>query len=267
RGFTIPVICGGAALNRGYVDGALSDAYPTGEVYYGLDAFTGLHLMDELCGHSKERTLTGPGRKKHRKKPVEDPTAAARPAEALAKYGPSDVKAAPHIPKPPFWGARVVPAAEMRLEEIFPYINKRVLYRGQWQYRRGRRGEAEYRKMLAEEVEPKFRTWCQRAIDRGWLKPAAVYGYFPCYADNDEVVVLRPDGETELLRMSFPRQPEGRHLCIADFFRAVPERDVLAVQIVTMGCDASVAAQRLFEENRYDDYLHFHGLAVESAEA
>ena len=265
RGFTIPVICGGAALNRAYVEGALSDAYPTGEVYYGLDAFTGLHLMDELCGHRKERVLTGPGRKKHRKKPVEDPTAVARHAEALARYVPSDVKPAPHIPKPPFWGSRVVPDAELRLEEIFPFINKRVLYRGQWQYRRGRRGEAEYRKMLAEEVEPKFRTWCQRAIDRKWLSPQVVYGYFPCRADKNDIVVLRPDGETELLRMAFPRQPEGRHLCIADFFS--PERDVLAVQIVTMGRVASEAAQKLFEENKYDDYLHFHGLAVEAAEA
>jgi 5-methyltetrahydrofolate--homocysteine methyltransferase len=268
RGFTIPVLCGGAALNRGYVEGALSDAYTTGEVYYGVDAFTGLHLMDELCGHSKERVLTGPGRKRlQRRKASEDVAAAERRAEALAQYVPSDVKPAPHIPRPPFWGARVVPAEALKLEEIFPYINKRVLYRGQWQYRRGRRGEAEYRKMLAEEVEPKFRTWCQRAIDRRWLRPAVVYGYFPCYADKNDVVVLRPDGETEWLRIALPRQPDGRRLCISDFFRAAPERDVLAVQIVTVGKEASEAAQRLFEENRYDDYLHFHGLAVESAEA
>src|ERR1043166_8688551 len=92
RGFTLPVLCGGAALNRGYVEGALSDAYPTGEVYYGVDAFTGLHLMNELCGHVQQRMRTGPGRKKHRRKAAEDPTAAARHAEALQKYVPSDVK-------------------------------------------------------------------------------------------------------------------------------------------------------------------------------
>ncbi|HJZ87956.1 MAG TPA: methionine synthase [Polyangia bacterium] len=268
RGFTIPVICGGAALNRGYVEGALQDAYATGEVYYGVDAFTGLHLMDELCGHTEQRVLTGPGRKRLRRKPtVEDAAAAARHAEAQRQYAPSDVKPAPHLPRPPFLGARVVPAGELRLEEIFPYINKRVLYRGQWQYRRGRRAEADYRKLLAEEVEPKFRTWCQRAIDRGWLKPAVAYGYFPCYSDKNDLIVLRPDGESEWIRWSFPRQTDGRRLCIADFFRPAPERDVIAVQIVTMGAEASLAAQRLFDDNKYDDYLHFHGLAVETAEA
>jgi 5-methyltetrahydrofolate--homocysteine methyltransferase len=268
RGFTIPVICGGAALNRAYVDGALCDAYTTGEVYYGLDAFTGLHLMNELCGHTKERVLTGPGRKRMaRKVREEDPQAAARREEALREYVPSDVQPAPHLPRPPFWGSRVVPPAELRLEEIFPYINKRVLYRGQWQYRRGRRSEADYRRLLAEEVEPKFRSWCQRAIDRGWLRPQVVYGYFPCFADRNEVVVLRPDRETEWMRIAFPRQPDGRHLCIADFFRPAPERDVLAVQVVTVGKEASEASQRMFDEHHYDDYLHFHGLAVESTEA
>jgi 5-methyltetrahydrofolate--homocysteine methyltransferase len=171
------------------------------------------------------------------------------------------------VPKPPFWGSRVVPESELRLNEIFPYINKRVLYRGQWQYRRGRRAEADYRRMLAEQVEPKFRQWCQRAIDHGLLRPAVVYGYFPCYAFENEIVVLRNDGETEWCRIALPRQPDGRRLCVADFFRPEPERDVLAVQLVTMGKEASAAAQKLFEENRYDEYLHFHGLAVETAEA
>src|SRR5262249_34476374 len=109
RGFTIPVLCGGAALNRAYVDGALQDAYPTGEVYYGVDAFTGLHLMDELCGHTRERVLTGPGRKRiRRKREADDAQAAARRLEMLRQYAASDVKPAPHVPKAPFWGARVV---------------------------------------------------------------------------------------------------------------------------------------------------------------
>jgi 5-methyltetrahydrofolate--homocysteine methyltransferase len=268
RGFTIPVLCGGAALNRPYVDGALQDAYTTGEVYYGVDAFSGLHLMDELCGHTEMRTLTGPGRKRLRRRVKPDESGqVVRTAELMRAYAPSDVKPAPHVPKPPLLGARVLEASELPLPEIFAYINRRVLFRGQWQYRRGRRAEADYRKLLAEEVEPKFHAWCQRAIDRGWLAPRAVYGYFECYSAENELVVLRPGSSDEWLRMRFPRQIDGRRLCIADFFRAAPERDVLAAQIVTMGAVATEACNELFAANKYDDYLHFHGLAVESAEA
>ncbi len=268
RGFTIPAICGGAALNRAYVEGDLQDAYGSGEVYYGLDAFTGLHLMEELCGHRKERTLTGPGRKRHRRKA---PEKAARALPPPTDYAPSDVKPAFQIPKPPFWGDRVLGPAELSLAEIFPYINKRALYRGQWQYRRGRRSEAEYRRFIAETVEPKFHEWCARAIEKKMLEPRAIYGYFPCAADKNELVIYRPDGQpgagSEWLRIALPRQPEGRRLCLADFFRPVGERDVVAVQIVTMGAVASERAHELFAHDRYDDYLHFHGLAVEAAEA
>jgi 5-methyltetrahydrofolate--homocysteine methyltransferase len=297
RGFTIPVVCGGAALNRAYVDGPLQDSYTTGEVYYGADAFSGLRLMDELTGQvaSEARTLTGPGRKRFKKR-VRTSTELAAEAEAqaaasaaggassgsveaarearhdelLRQYAKSDVNAAPPV-KAPFFGAKVVQGAQLKLDELFPYINKRVLFRGQWQYRRGRRSESDYRSFIAQEVEPKFRTWCQRAIERAWLKPALVYGYFPCYSDRNDLVILQPDGETEAARVSFPRQPpalgSGRRLCIADFFRPAPERDVIALQVVTMGSVATEVANELFAQNKYDDYLHFHGLAVETAEA
>ena len=249
RGFTIPVICGGAALNRAYVEGDLSESYRTGEVYYGLDAFAGLHLMNELCGHTPQaqRVLTGPGRKKlakRRSAPTAEATAERRAAEQ--RYAPSDVKPAPHVPQPPFWGSRVVDAAELKLAESFPYINKRALYRGQWQYRRGRRSEAVYRPFVAAVVEPKFHQWCARAMAHRMLEPRVVYGYFPGHADENELVVYRPapagEGD-EWLRIRFPRQPSGRRLCLADFFaKKGGPRDVVAFQIVTMGAVASQQA-------------------------
>jgi 5-methyltetrahydrofolate--homocysteine methyltransferase len=266
RGYTIPVICGGAALNRAYVEGDLQDSYSTGEVYYGLDAFTGLALMEELCGHRETRVLTGPGRKRHRRTQKPD-----KPVEMakVTDYAPSDVKPAERVPTPPFWGSRVIRPEELSLAEIFPYINKRALFRGQWQYRRGRRAEGEYRHFVATVVEPKFQSWCARAIEQRMLEPAVVYGYYPCAADKNALVLYDPESGKERVRINFPRQPDGRRLCIADFFRSVDsgERDVVAIQIVTMGRVASERSQALFKADRYDDYLHFHGLGVESAEA
>jgi 5-methyltetrahydrofolate--homocysteine methyltransferase len=274
RALTIPVICGGAALNRGYVEGALQHAYGSGEVYYGQDAFTGLKLMDELCGHVADgaRTLTGPGRKRSQVRArFESQEDREQKALALAgAWAQSDIKPAARIPEPPFWGARVAAADEIRLEEVFPYINKRALFRGQWQYRRGRRAEHEYRAFLSEVVEPKFHEWCQRAVERRWLAPRVVYGYFPCAAEKNALVIYRPERpDAEWVRFEFPRQPEGRRLCLADFFctAASGRRDVVALQLVTMGEVASRASAELFAADRYDDYLHFHGLAVETAEA
>jgi 5-methyltetrahydrofolate--homocysteine methyltransferase len=276
RGFTIPVICGGAALNRAYVEGDLQEAYKTGEVYYGLDAFSGLHLMEELCGHVEKRVLTGPGRKRlqRRRRAESQDAGSQRPQVTVSTsdYAPSDLRPAPYVPAPPFWGSRVVDASELKLGEIFAYINRRALFRGQWQYRRGRRSEAEYRHFVAEVVEPKFHAWCERTIQHRWLEPQVVYGYFPCAGDKNELVVFRPEGMPgageEWLRIAFPRQTTGRRLCLTDFFRplASGERDVVAFQIVTMGAVASRTAEALFKADRYDDYLHFHGLAVEAAE-
>jgi 5-methyltetrahydrofolate--homocysteine methyltransferase len=165
----------------------------------------------------------------------------------------------------------VVQGAELPLAEIFTFVNRRALFRGQWQYRRGRRNEAEYRRFLGEVVEPRFKSICQYAIDGRLLQPAVVYGYLPCNADRNELVIYRPEepaARREWLRIAFPRQADGRRLCISDFFRPVGEEpDVLALQMVTMGEVASRHSQELYRADRYDDYLHFHGLAVESAEA
>ncbi len=282
RSLSIPVLCGGAALTRSYVEGPLCASYSTGEVYYGADAFTGLRLMEELCGHvpPDARTLTGPGRKRHAARLVEKALSRAEKEEALLAaahaYAPSDVPQAPHIPVPPFFGTCVLEAPQLDLRQIYPFINRRVLFRGQWQYRRGRRSESEYRHFVAETVEPKFHRFCERAIERRWLQPRAIYGYFPCYAEQNDLVVLHPPGTplafTVAQRFAFPRQPQGRRLCIADFFRGREQAekegyDVLCASLVTMGDVPSRIEAELFQNNRYDDYLHFHGLAVETAEA
>jgi len=292
RGWSIPVLCGGAALNRAYVEGPLSAAYRTGEVYYGLDAFTGLRLMDELCGHTKpeDRTLTGPGRKKlagqRISRELERAEEKAKAQEASTAYVPSDVPQLAQIPTPPFWGTRILEGRDIPLREVFGYLNRAVLFRGQWQYRRGRRSEEEYRHFIQETVEPKFYRWCERAIERRYLQPKVVYGYFPCYAEENALVVLHPKGtgqntgqgnetgkeHTEAARFVFPRQPHAKRLCISDFFRSKARAlqegfDVLAVSLVTMGERPSQVGAELFSQHRYDDYLHFHGLAVESTEA
>ncbi len=282
RGLSVPVMCGGAALTRGYVEGQLSAAYRTGEVYYGLDAFTGLRLMDELCGHVKPeaRSLTGPGRKRQAAQAAHKALLRAEKEEialaAATAYVPADVSPAPLIPAPPFWGTRILETKDLNLREIFGYINRRVLFRGQWQYRRGRRSEEEYRHFVTETVEPKFYRWCERAIERRYLRPQAIYGYFPCYSEKNDLIVLQPLGSKKAFtvaeRFSFPRQPQGRRLCLSDFFRSkeLAEKDgfdVLGVSLVTMGAQPSEVAGELFAQNRYDDYLHFHGLAVEATEA
>src|SRR5262249_46621228 len=156
------------------------------EVYYGIDAFTGLGLMEELCGHKADRVLTGPGRKRHRRRQIQK--AAEKARVSTSDVAPSDVKPAQHVPRPPFWGSRVVTGTGpggIGLAEVFPYINRRALFRGQWQYRRGRRAEDEYRRFVSTVVEPKFHSWCRRIIDNQLLAPAVVYGYFPCVTDGN----------------------------------------------------------------------------------
>jgi len=270
----MPVICGGAALNRAYVDETLADSYKTGEVFYGLDAFTGLKLMEELCGHTKERVLTGPGRKKTvRRRQVAAESIESdeeRLRRALETVAPAEIAPAPCVPKAPFWGTRVVGPEALDLRDILPYLNTRALFRGQWQYRRGRRSEEEYRHFLAQVVEPKYHEWCVRAAERKLLAPSVVYGYFPCNSDGNELVVFDPKNQAhERVRFRFPRQLDGKRQCISSFFRplASGERDVVAFHIVTMGLVATETAQALFKADKYDDYLHFHGLAVEGAEA
>ena len=271
RKIPVPVICGGAALNRAYVENDLRGAYTSGPVYYGQDAFTGLHLMDELTGRVKVKTLTSEARPKA----PADPRRLTRAEKekllehAFTEYADSGIPAAETIPTPPFWGSDVVGSEDLDLGTVLKYVNKKALFRLQWQYRQGKRSAADYNEFVESSVEPRFREWINRVREEKTLEPKVVYGYYPCYSEQNRVVVLDPDSKREVCRFDFPRQPGGKRLCLSDFFRKkeTGELDVIGFSLVTMGSEATAESERLFGENRYDEYLHFHGLSVEGAEA
>ena len=257
-----PVLLGGAALNRRYVEHDLRAVYE-GDVYYCQDAFEGLDTLGRVvAGEGPAPSRTAPAGAAARA----EPEAATREA-----YVRSEVARDAPVPQPPFWGSRVVRGIPLR--DVFPYVNEVALFRAQWGYQRGDRGEAEYEAFLEEEVRPVFRGWQERAIGEGLLTPQVVYGYYKCRAEGNDLLVWpevageAPAGEP--VRFQFPRQPSGRRLCIADFFRdgESGEYDTVAFTLVTVGPRATELAQELFESNEYRDYLHFHGFGVESAEA
>ncbi len=273
RGITTPVICGGAALNRHYVENDLRAAYTSGPVYYGADAFSGLHIMDELTGRSKAKTLTQTPEPQKRVTSHRRMTRAEKEqllAHAFTEYADSGVAPAPRVPTPPFWGPAVVTPEELDLGTVLQYVNKKALFRLQWQYKQGKRSEADYTKFVAETVEPRFRELIKQVRADKTLEPRIVYGWWPCYSERNSLVVLdHRDRRTEICRFDFPRQPGGRRLCLSDFYRSKEsgELDVVGFSLVTMGAVATLESERLFRENRYDEYLHFHGMSVEGAEA
>ncbi len=255
-----PVLLGGAALNRRYVEHDLRAVYE-GDVYYCQDAFEGLDTLGRVVAGeapAPARTVAAPERTE-----PDAPALEASVRSAVARDAP--------VPQPPFWGSRVVRGIPLR--DVFPYVNEVALFRAQWGYQRGDRSEEAYEALLEEEVRPVFRAWQERAIGEGLLTPQVVYGYFKCRAEgNDLLVWPEVEGEApagEPVRFEFPRQPSGRRLCIADFFKdgASGEYDTVAFTLVTVGSRATELAQELFESDAYRDYLHFHGFGVESAEA
>jgi len=161
--------------------------------------------------------------------------------------------------------------AELPLREVMAYLDRQALFAGQWQMRKVKgQSREDYEADLQAKAEPVLQAWLQRSIDESLLHPAVAYGYFPCGREGNDVVVFDPDGSRQLGRFSVPRQRGGNRYCIADFYRDLVDggpSDVLPMQAVTMGEQASVFAQQLFEADSYSDYLFFHGLAVQMAEA
>ncbi len=261
-----PVICGGAALSRSYVEKDLREAYGN-PVFYGKDAFTGLHLMDEICGISQVKTLTAqtPHKVVRHETRLERET---RLEHSFLEYVEPRVRRITDIPLPPFFGGRVVGSDELDLGTVLRYVNKRVLFKFQWQYKKGRLSDADYAEHM-KRAEEKFAFWAKRAQEESLLQPQVAYGFFPCNAERNELVVYDPEGHGELARFLLPRQPKGKRLCVADYFLPMEsgKRDVVAFSVVTMGKVATDTCQKLFSEDRYDDYLHFYGLSVEATEA
>ena len=260
-----PVLLGGAALTRAFVEEDLADLFD-GEVRYARDAFEGLRLMDTMMAVKRgEEGAALPERRRRRVKAA--PAAQTTPAPLPAR---SDVATDNPVPTPPFWGTRVVKGVAM--SDIVAYLDERATFVGQWGLKPTRGDGPGYEELVETEGRPRLRMWLDRIKTEGLMEPAAVYGYFPAYSEGDDLVVLHPDGEqagSEWLRFSFPRQRRGRHLCLADFFRTREsgEPDVVAFHVVTMGEVASRSTARLFEADSYRDYLELHGLSVQLTEA
>jgi 5-methyltetrahydrofolate--homocysteine methyltransferase len=256
-----PVLLGGAALTRTYVERDLSGVFD-GEVRYARDAFEGLRLMDAVMAVKRgvpgaEMPALRGGRV--RAKPRMDEDAEPLPAR-------SDVAADNPVPTPPFWGDRVVKG--IALADYAAMLDERATFLGQWGLRGSRGDGPSYDELVESEGRPRLRMWLDRITSEQMLEAGVVYGYFPCVSKGDDLIVLGDDG-AERCRFTFPRQRRDRHLCLADFFRAEDsgEVDVVAFQLVTVGERISHETAKLFEANAYRDYLELHGLSVQLAEA
>jgi 5-methyltetrahydrofolate--homocysteine methyltransferase len=272
RELSIPVICGGAALTRKYVEDDLRREYSSA-VFYANDAFDGLHIMEDL--------ISPKGAKEKRLEEGRTPKTFAKAAVLEAEDGPAFsersavVQDAPTVPAAPFYGVRV--KKDWDLREVFPYINETALFKNQWQLKTA--SQEDYVRIVKDKYRPILANMQEEAIASGVLEPKAVWGYFPCQAEGNDVIVYAPEdfdpknfdpaAPKEVVRFTFPRQREGRRLCISDFFmrKGSGKVDVIGMSLVTMGEKVSLAAQKLFEEGEYTKYLYLHGLGVETAEA
>ena len=270
-----PVICGGAALTRKYVEDDLRREYANA-VFYADDAFAGLHIMEDLTtenGARDTRIQEGKTVKEYAKATAVD----EETGPVFAERSPV-VADAPNIPSPPFWGLRV--KKDYDLHEVFRYINETALFKNQWQLKTA--SQSDYVRLVDEKFRPILKALQDEVATSGLFAPAVVYGYFPAQSEGNDVIVYdvpdpkpRPCSDRwdanakELLRFTFPRQKEGRRLSIADFFapKASGKMDVIGLSLVTIGAKASAETQRLFEGGEYTKYLYLHGLSVETAEA
>ncbi|MDQ3628844.1 MAG: methionine synthase [Actinomycetota bacterium] len=258
-----PVLLGGAALTRAYVEEDLAAMFD-GEVRYARDAFEGLRLMDAAMG--VKRGVEGAALPALRERKVRSKTAQREvPVDLPAR---SDVALDNPVPTPPFWGDRIVKGVS--LAEVAGYLDERATFMGQWGLRGARGDGPSYEDLVDTEGRPRLRMWMDRLHTEAIMEPSVVYGYWPCYSDGDDLVVLDPETQSgEITRFTFPRQRRDRFLCLSDFLRPkdAGELDVVAFQLVTMGARVSAVANELFEANAYRDYLELHGLSVQLTEA
>jgi 5-methyltetrahydrofolate--homocysteine methyltransferase len=271
-GMTVPVICGGAALTRKYVEDDLRKEYK-GPVFYAEDAFAGLNVMADLTSLDDEVREQRETEGKIVKAFARGKTGTADfdSVELTAEGRSPVVTRVATIPKPAFWGPRVF--KNYKLDEVFPYINETALFKNQWQLKTASQGD--YLRLVEEKYRPILLD-LEREVDAaGWFEPKSIIGFYPCAGDGNDLVVFDPeDPERELERIAFPRQAQGRRLSIADFFEPIgngtagaAHRDVVGFSIVTIGDEASRQTAKLFENGDFTKYLYLHGLSVETAEA
>jgi 5-methyltetrahydrofolate--homocysteine methyltransferase len=295
RGINVPVILGGAALTRRYAEEDLKPLYK-GKLFYAQDAFDGLHAMDSIKSKvespkSKDEPLTNGknnGQLITDNGQIEDEDLigeeaklgikkTAKPRGIIGASGDfthtvrSNVSQDIEIPTPPFYGSRVI--EDIDLDDIFAFVNETALFKGQWQYKQGKSSKEDYAKLLQEKVYPAYEELKSRSKRENLLQPKVVYGYFPCQSSGNDLIIYNDDLKTERLCFNFPRQPReqrgSKNLCLADYFASVEsgKMDVVAFDLVTMGRRASEYSNELFKADNYHDYLLFHGLSVEAAEA
>jgi 5-methyltetrahydrofolate--homocysteine methyltransferase len=296
QGITVPVILGGAALTPKFVHEDCQNTYK-GRVVYGKDAFADLHFMDKLMPaktigqwdnlqgflgeYAKEN---GNGKAKHKEIEVEEQVnpdtliidKADRKETQLLEI---DTKRSEAVevnikpPTPPFWGTKILYPEDISLEEAFWHLDLQALFVGQWQFRKPKeQSKEEYDQFLAQKVYPILDEWKQQITQEKLLHPTVIYGYFPCQSEGNTLYIYNPENPEKLepiTSFEFPRQKSGRRLCIADFFAPKDSGiiDVFPMQAVTVGEIATEYAKKLFDGNQYTDYLYYHGMAVQTAEA
>jgi len=274
EGLDVPVLLGGAALTRKYVEEDCLAAYGAGRVAYARDAFDGLDLMEKVVTKSFDAMVQSASAKRESRpsntkrtlgqaaqplRPVDVDEVRLRRVELAREYA---------VPEPPFWGARFV--ERVPVKTLIPYLNETMLFQFQWGFRKAGKKLDEWKQWASREVRPILRRMLELTEKDDILLPQACYGYWRCVSEGDSVVLFDDaEGKNEVARFGFPRQDREGGLCIADFFRdrSSNELDVIGLQVVTMGQKASDTARDWFAENRYQDYLYLHGLGVELAEA
>lgn len=297
RNIKVPVILGGAALTPKFVYGDCQGVYQ-GQVVYGKDAFSDLHFMDKLMPAKTQGQWDNQqgflnGHQTAMDELVEEadskPTTAPDPTEAESDSSPvpaassRDTRRSEAIavdiarPTPPFWGTRLLDAKDIPFAEVFEYLDLQALIAGQWQYRKPKgQSREEYSVFLNQKVYPILEEWKQRVVEEQLLQPQVIYGYFPCQAEGNSLHLFQPEGAHEgvsqqqpITTFEFPRQRSLRRFCIADFYAPKDSGliDVFPMQAVTVGNIATEYAQSLFKSDQFTDYLYFHGLAVQVAEA
>ncbi|MBS1089328.1 methionine synthase [Gluconobacter wancherniae] len=277
QGIDLPVILGGAALTRNYVEEECARAYGGGEpgrVAYARDAFDGLSLMDKVAHQGFDDYLTaiqtkraGKSGRKNARAPEIAETRGFEPIHpAAARERRARIAGTITPPTPPFWGPRLVESVP---NAVLPFLNERSLYQFQWGFRKQGRSLEEFMEYAKTELRPVLKRMLALNAEQDILRPQALYGYWKAAGDGNDLVLFEEDGTTEAARFTLPRQPKEDGECIADFVRDINDdvRDVVGLQIVTVGQKASDLAREWFEENRYQDYLYLHGLSVEMAEA
>ncbi|MEM9442060.1 MAG: vitamin B12 dependent-methionine synthase activation domain-containing protein, partial [Pseudomonadota bacterium] len=279
QGVNTPVMLGGAALTRQYVEDDCVKAYGTGGVAYARDAFDGLHLMDKIVNgqfndHLAQRQEKSAGRSDRRRKSrsleaIDPPNATLRPIEAEAsRLRRNELSKGVEMPEPPFFGPRLL--EDVPVKALLPYLNENMLFQFHWGYKKDGRSLDDFLTWAAKELRPILANLVEEAERERVFLPQAAYGFWPAAADGNDVILFCPDDpEKQLARFALPRQKKENGLCIADFLRDVSdaERDVLGLQVVTVGQRASDVARDWFAANRYNDYVRLHGLGVELAEA